>query len=110
MLAKFTPNGSLPQPELSIVMPCYNESAGIEPVLMEWLLFLRGLKLSSFEIVVINDGSTDGTGRILDKLRRESRELRVFHQLNVGHGRAVRRGYETARGRYVAQVDSNGCY
>lgn len=98
----------LAPPELSLVMPCYNEALGIETLLMEWLDVLR-IEVESFELIVINDGSTDGTGRILDKIRRESGELRVFHQLNVGHGRAIRRGYEVARGRFVAQVDSNGC-
>ena len=97
------------QPELSLVMPCYNEAVGLEATLNAWMLSIRD-RIGSFEILVINDGSSDGSGRILDRIRRDNRELRVFHQLNVGHGRAVRRGYELSRGRFVAQVDLNGRY
>lgn len=94
-------------PTLSVVMPCYNESAHLEATLKEWLGRLRE-EIPSFELVVINDGSTDGCGRLLDTLRKENRELRVIHQLNSGHGRAVRRGYELARGQFVLQVDPSG--
>ncbi|MCB0417146.1 MAG: glycosyltransferase family 2 protein [Bdellovibrionaceae bacterium] len=96
-------------PELSVVMPCYNEGAHIEALVIKWLEVLRGA-VSDFELVIVNDGSNDGTGRSLDGLRREHPEIRVVHQLHIGHGRAVRRGYETARGRYVLQVDSSGRY
>ena len=45
-----------------------------------------------------------------DRLRRELKPLRVVHQLNLGQGRAVRRGFEAAKGKYVVQVESNGSY
>lgn len=96
-------------PELSIVMPCYNEAAGIENLLREWDSFLKE-SIPSFEIIIVNDGSKDGTGRILDRLRKEMKSLRVVHQLNMGRDRAVRRGYEAAKGKYLVQVDSNGSY
>jgi polyisoprenyl-phosphate glycosyltransferase len=95
--------------ELSIVVPCYNESEHLETFLKEWAEALT-TEIPSFELIVINDGSTDGSGRILDRLRKEMKFLRVIHQLNAGHDRAVRRGYELARGRYVLQVDANGCF
>lgn len=96
-------------PELSVVIPCYNESDAIEGVVREWIAFLE-TTVESFEILIINDGSTDGTGRILDRLRKEHKALRVMHQLNLGHDGAVRRGYEMARGRYILQIDANGRY
>lgn len=108
-MSSFEKANSNQQPDLSVVFPCYNEAVGIEPLINEWLSLLRQ-HVPGFEMIVINDGSSDGTGRILDRLRRENRELRVFHQLNGGHGHAVRRGYEAAKGRYVLQVDANGCY
>lgn len=98
-----------PTVELSVIMPCYNESDGIEMVLREWSNALEK-SVDSFEILVINDGSTDGTGRILDRLRKELKGVRVVHQLNVGHASSIRRGYELARGHHVLQVDSNGRY
>ena len=97
------------QLELSVVMPSYNELDSIEPVIKDWTAFLTE-NIPSFEIVVINDGSTDGTGRALDKLRKDIRQLRVIHQLNTGHGRAIRRGYELARGKYILQINSDGRY
>jgi hypothetical protein len=52
----------------------------------------------------------DGSGRILDRMRKEHNFLRVIHQLNLGHDAAVRRGYEMAKGTYVVQIDGNGRY
>jgi len=94
---------------LTVVMPCFNESDGIEATLREWTEILDR-EVLDYELLVINDGSTDGTGRILDRLRRELRSLRVIHQLNTGYGNAVRRGCELARGKYILQVDPNGRY
>ena len=91
------------------MVPVYNECDHIESLLKEWVTALQDA-VQSFEIVVINDGSSDGTGRVLDRLRHEIKTLRVIHQLNSGHGRAVRRGYELSRGKYILQLDSNGRY
>lgn len=108
LAASSTREGLISSPvELSVIMPCYNESEGIETFLREWTRFLEE-EVGSFEMVVVNDGSTDGTGRILDRLRKQMKALRVIHQLNTGHGRAVRKGMEASRGKYVLQVDANG--
>lgn len=96
-------------PELSIVMPCFNEADAIESRVQSWVSFAESTGVP-YELVLINDGSSDGTGRILDKMRKEMKGLRTIHQLNGGHARAVRRGYELARGTYVLQVDSNGLH
>jgi len=94
---------------LSVVMPCFNEGEAIDALLREWLEYLAQ-NIPESELIVVNDGSSDGTGRCLDKLRKEFRRLRVIHQLNTGHELAVRRGYEAARGEYLFQVDSDGRY
>lgn len=93
--------------ELSLVIPCYNENPHIETILQGWIEEINE-KGINYEIIAINDGSLDGTGRILDKLRKEHKEVRVVHQLNMGHVRACRRGYEMARGQYVLSVSANG--
>ena len=87
---KFSPDAPSPgrHPELSVVVPCFNESNLIEGVLRQWIEMLVGEQID-FEMVVVNDGSSDGTGRILDNLRGEFAQVRVIHQLNFGHGRAV---------------------
>jgi dolichol-phosphate mannosyltransferase len=95
--------------DLSMVMPVFNEGDIVEAVLKDWDKHLTEMGLS-YELIVINDGSLDGTGRVLDKLRREMGQLRIIHQLNTGHGQAVRRGYSMARGEYILQCDLNGRY
>jgi len=97
------------QLDLSVIMPCFNEGDSIDAILREWLAYLAD-HVPSSELIVVNDGSSDGTGRTLDKLRKEYRRLRVIHQLNTGHEKAVRRGYEAARGHYIFQTDSDGRY
>lgn len=98
-----------PDLELSVIVPVYNEADVIEAVLREWITTMPAYT-DSFEIVVVNDGSTDGTGRILDRIRRELPCLRVFHQLNAGRDHAIRRGLGIARGRFFLLVEGNGRY
>lgn len=96
--------------ELSVVLSIRNETDRMETVLKEWHEALLSMGIQGFELLAINDGSTDGTGRSLDKLRREIPSLRVVHQLYAGAERAIRRGYELARGRYLLQLDLRGRY
>ncbi len=94
------------RPELTLVIPIYNGESGIASTLERWREALNSLPA---EIIVIDDGSTDGTGKVLDRLASDFAfpGLRVIHQENAGHGPAVRRGYESARGRWVFQADSD---
>jgi glycosyltransferase involved in cell wall biosynthesis len=64
-----------------------------------------------FRAIVVNDGSRDRTGEILDDIVDSEPRLRVIHQRNSGHGGALRRGYEEAlelEPEFVFQVDSDG--
>jgi glycosyltransferase involved in cell wall biosynthesis len=99
-------NISVPSPEISLVVPVYNGGAAIVPTLRRWGEVLAGL---AAEIIVIDDGSADGTGRLLDEFQSSGAlaGLSVIHQRNAGHGPAVRRGYALARGRWVFQADSD---
>jgi dolichol-phosphate mannosyltransferase len=93
-------------PLVSLVIPVYNGEAEIERCLLKWTDVLADL---DYEITVINDGSTDQTGMILDSLAkdRDDHRLRIVHQVNGGHGPAIRKGYEIARGKWVFQADSD---
>src|ERR1041385_4515531 len=81
---------------LAIVMPAYNESECIERVVKSWLGVLDQV---SGIIIVVNDGSKDNTGELLDKMAQSEPRLKVVHQKNAGHGAAVRHGYEEALNR-----------
>ena len=70
-----TPDGSLPV-ELSVLIPAYNEEACLGALIRETACVLHGLG-RSFEILVVDDGSTDWTPRLLNDLRAEVSELRA---------------------------------
>lgn len=92
---------------LAIVMPAYNEEACMEDVAKKWLTVFDGIP---GELIVVNDGSKDKTGAILDAVAKQDKRLKVVHQKNAGHGAAVRNGYETAirEGyRWIFQTDSD---
>ena len=90
---------------LSIVVPVFNEEATVGAVI-ERLLAID-LPVAR-EILVINDGSTDGTRAVLDALPRGGDTLRIVHAAtNGGKGRAIRTGFEQARGTIVAIQDAD---
>jgi dolichol-phosphate mannosyltransferase len=95
-------------PELSIVMPVYNEASVIEDVLDE----LRRdvcVHVRSSEIVMVNDASTDGTAAILDRLAAADDRLKVHHApRNGGHGPTLRRAFDESTGEWIFQIDSDG--
>lgn len=91
-----------PAPRLSVVMPVHDEKATLESIVA------RVLALPvSLELLIVDDGSTDGSGRIADRLAEEDRRIRVFHKPNQGKGSAVRVGIGQARGDYVVVQDAD---
>ncbi|MBM4143432.1 MAG: glycosyltransferase family 2 protein [Lentisphaerae bacterium] len=98
-------------PECVVVMPAWNEEACIADVVTQWHGAVRStLGPDRFELLVVDDGSTDGTPAILDALAARHREIRVLHQPNGGHGAAILAGYRHAVERnpdFVFQVDSD---
>jgi glycosyltransferase involved in cell wall biosynthesis len=90
---------------LSIVVPVYNEEATVRAVI-ERLLAIE-LPVAR-EVLVVNDGSTDGTRGVLDALPPAGDVLRIVHApVNGGKGRAIRIGFEQARGTIVAIQDAD---
>jgi len=98
--------GDLTHPEVSIVMPVYNEAAVIAEVVTSWLQELARLGID-YEFLAYADGSRDETGRILERLVERQPRLVVTSQANSGHGPTILRGYREARGEWVFQVDSD---
>lgn len=95
---------------LSIVAPVYNEAEGIEAFLREVREHAANLDTEGrVELVLVNDGSTDGTGEILVRLAAEHPgEIRAVHLArNFGHGAAVAAGLDHARGDAVILMDAD---
>ena len=89
--------------KLSVVIPVFNERATVGEIVRR----VQQVAIPK-EIIVIDDGSTDGTREILGQLRSEHADLVVLEQPgNMGKGRAVRRGFEAARGDYVIVQDAD---
>ena len=87
---------------LSVIVPIYNEAAHVE----ELLRSIQAAPVAK-EIVIVDDGSTDGTREKLLALPTAENVTVVFHQKNCGKGAAVRTGLRYARGEYVLIQDSD---
>lgn len=98
---------SLARPLLSVVVPVFNEEANVAPLVGEVVAVLRG-KIP-FEIVYVDDRSSDGSLQALVSLKREVPELRVLgHATQSGQSTAIRTGVEAARADWVATLDGDG--
>lgn len=93
---------------VSVVAPCFNEEEGIEAVVRGWDALLARQPFAS-EIVLGNDGSTDGTAAILARLQDELPRLQVETlAVNGGYGRALSAAIGGSRGAIVVTIDSDG--
>ncbi|MDR2109470.1 MAG: glycosyltransferase [Coriobacteriales bacterium] len=90
-------------PEVSLLVPIYNAERYLEQCLRSAL----GQTLDDIEIIAINDGSTDDSGRILESFAERDRRLRVIEKPNSGYGASLNCGLATARGEYVAVLEAD---
>jgi dolichol-phosphate mannosyltransferase len=96
-----------PTPQLSVVVPVFNEQDNVGPLLREVVAALRGR--IDFEAVFVDDDSKDGTLAALQALKAEVPELRVLHHVRQsGQSTAVRTGVRAARGPWIATLDGDG--
>ena len=92
---------------LSVVVPVYNEQDNVAPLVGEIVAALRGS--IDFEIVYVDDDSTDATLARLQALKAEVPELRVLrHRAQGGQSTAIRNGVKAARGAWIATLDGDG--
>lgn len=87
-------------------MPAYNEEDGIRTAVAAVQAHVLDL-VPGAEVVVVNDGSRDGTGSIADAIAAADPRVRVLHTPNGGHGTALMRGLESAQGDYVFLIDGD---
>lgn len=97
----------------SIVIPCYNESGAIAET-VEHILGLIGVNDDAeIDLIVVDDGSVDGSSELLDSLMASHPEapLRVIHhRRNLGYGAALKSGIMRSRADYICITDSDGTY
>ena len=91
-----------PRPLLSVVIPCFNEAATI----LDLLERVRSAPVASKQIIVVDDGSTDGTRELLQGLRADDLTV-LLHERNRGKGAALATGFAAARGEICIVQDAD---
>ena len=93
-------------PEISVIIPVYNSekylAAALDSVLAQ--------SFQNFEIVCVNDGSTDSSPAVLDAYAASDARIRVIHQENAGGAASRNTGLAAAKGRYIAFMDNDDLY
>jgi glycosyltransferase involved in cell wall biosynthesis len=93
---------------LSVVLPAYNEEENIRKTVLQALSYLEK-SVADYEIIVVNDGSSDRTGEIVSGLAHDHPKVSlVNHPGNQGYGAALRSGFERASLEYIFLMDSDG--
>ena len=90
-------------PKLSVIVPVYNT----EKYLRECVDSILAQTFEDFELILVNDGSTDGSGAICDEYAAKDARIQVIHQQNGGITVARKSGVRVAQGEYVTFVDSD---
>jgi len=91
---------------LSVVVPAFNEEENIVPLAEEIIVALSRLD-GGFELILVDDASTDSTADVLRKMTHHAVRP-VFHRINCGQSAAVASGFQAARGEWVATLDGDG--
>ena len=96
------------RPSISVFFPCYNEAESIEALIDKSLEVLGGLT-DDVEIIIVDDGSSDGTAGIADRLASQHETVRVVHHdQNTGYGGALQSGFRAATKELVFYTDGDG--
>ncbi|MBO7281469.1 MAG: glycosyltransferase [Bacteroidaceae bacterium] len=91
----------IPTPEISVIVPVYNAEAYIHRCINS----LLAQTFDDFEVILVDDGSLDGSGAICDDYARKNNRVRVFHKENGGVASARQLGVDKARGEYTIHTD-----
>ena len=94
---------------ISIIIPCFNEEDAIEKTIAE--IGQLSLLPNSYELIVVDDGSNDGSLDILENLSQNTPWLKVIrHDINRGYGAALKTGIRRAEGEFIVITDADGTY
>lgn len=91
------------RPYISIILPCYNS----EKTLSQCIESILSQTFQDFELILVDDGSTDSTGGICDKFAQNNNRIVVIHKINGGVSSARNEGLKNVRGQYVTFCDSD---
>lgn len=95
------------EPEISIIVPVYNEEESLAPLFDVLLKVLRDLE-RPFEILLVDDGSTDGSPAVMERLKKREPRIRILrHRANCGLSAAMETGFHMARGSILATMDAD---
>ncbi len=93
---------------ISVFFPCYNEQDNITRVVEQALTVLEKLN-ADFEVIIVNDGSSDSTGQIADEIAGQKDRVKVVHHgTNLGYGAALQTGFKAATKELVFYTDGDG--
>lgn len=96
-----------PAPEISVVIPVYNEASNLERLMVELRAAMDAYG-RSYEVITVDDGSRDGSFDVLKKLREDTPSLRVIRLArNFGQNPALYAGFEYARGQIIVTLDAD---
>ena len=99
---------STPRISISAFFPCHNEEGVIDQLTRHTLTVLSRIS-DDYEVIIVNDGSTDRTASIADQLARDDAHVRVVHHpQNGGYGAALQSGFRTATREWVFYTDGDG--
>jgi glycosyltransferase involved in cell wall biosynthesis len=93
---------------ISVFFPCYNEQDNVTRVVEQAVDVLEKLK-ADFEVIIVDDGSSDSTGKIIDELSGKNDRIKaVHHEINLGYGAALQSGFKAATKELVFYTDGDG--
>jgi glycosyltransferase involved in cell wall biosynthesis len=93
---------------ISVFFPCYNEQDNVAHIVEQTLAVLEKAG-ADFEVIIVDDGSSDATGQIAEDIAGQNSSVKVVHHLtNLGYGAALQSGFKAATKKLVFYTDSDG--
>lgn len=96
-------DSAVTQPLVSVIIPIYDQRDVIESVVQA----IYNSDYPNIEVVAVNDGSTDGTDRVLEMMKTKYPQLKVIHKKNAGKRRAIASGFSVSSGKLIVLIDSD---